>query len=161
VWEFIQEITQVTSQILTMIVAAIGVWVAYMTLLRTPEQPSDIHDVSSTKSKIVNEFEKSKNLIVFQTSDQRTELRATDKGIECHLFDARQEKIGGLQWVISKGEVENIKNNKDFHVTSGFKPRSGNFSIGPRHNWLYSKSLFPEPILLKNQLGKLVDFASS
>ncbi len=93
-----------------------------------------------------------KQLVVFKTQNKRTVLKITDRGLECHLFDAHEEKVGGLQWVISKNDINNI----EYRVIPGLKPTTGVFSIGSHHNCPYSKILFPEPERLEFFLTKIL-----
>ncbi|KAF7766379.1 hypothetical protein PUND_a2196 [Pseudoalteromonas undina] len=46
-------------------------------------------------------------------------------------------------------------------MNPGYKARTGTFTIGPRRNWLYTKSLFPEPDYLETVVKKLLENASS
>ena len=96
-------------------------------------------------------------IMVFQTLDQRTILKATGNGIECYLFDARDGKSSGLQWKISKEQVSFILSDKNYDVVSGLKPKTGLFSIGIQKDLPYSKVLFPKPELLETALTILLE----
>jgi hypothetical protein len=82
------------------------------------------------------------NLVVFETSKQRTELKIGQHGLECWLQDKRT-KTHKHQWSLDKSEIQRIIEEKDFAVTPGYKAQTGLFRLGERRNWLYSKNYFP------------------
>lgn len=87
---------------------------------------------------------------IFSTSKQTTELRATDKGLECHIFDIRHGR-GGHQWTLTKDQLINIQ------VTLKAVPgKAGRLRIGVRIGWLYSYKLWPDPKELVKAINKLV-----
>ena len=154
------DLTQAISQIITIVISCLGVWIAYKTFLKTPEQQPTFNTPSrtlSTKSSIPSiDFEVSTELLVFQTKNQSTKLISTVNGLECHLFDLRQGKESGLQWQLSTDEIKEVLEKKDYFVNPGFRIKSGDFSIGPRKKWLYSKTLFPNPEKLRRRLETIL-----
>lgn len=89
-------------------------------------------------------------LEIFSTSKQTTELRVTDKGLECHLHDIRPGR-GGHQWTLSKEQAKNVD-----VTTPATKNNAGRISIGPRKGWLYSYKLWSEPNKLEKAIKDLV-----
>lgn len=88
---------------------------------------------------------------IFVTSKQTTELRVTDRGLECHIFDIRNGR-GGHQWTQSKAQCTNVK------VTSNAtSSKAGRVTIGARKQWLYSHKLWQNPADLENAIMKLVE----
>lgn len=88
---------------------------------------------------------------IFVTSKQTTELRVTDSGLECHIFDIRNGR-GGHQWTQSKAQCTNVK------VTSNAtSSKAGRVTIGDRKQWLYSHKLWQNPADLENAIMKLVE----
>jgi hypothetical protein len=155
-WQCFVEIVEVVSNIAMTIIAGVGVWIAYMTLLRMPTQETESEKGGSLKSEttIFSEVK------VFETSKQTTWLKVTDQGLECYLYERRSNK-GGLQWILTKGEAKEILSKGNYWVHPGYSLNSGVFSIGPRRNWLYSKKIYPEPNLLDLDLKKLLEKAST
>ena len=156
-WQCFVEIVQVSSQIATTGIAAFGAWLAYQTLLRTPVQEPEPEgaEVSEADAVVPSEVK------VFETSEQTTVLKVTDKGLECYLNDRRPGKRSGHQWTLTKAQAKEILSNRDYRVYPGYSLRSGLFSVGARRNWLYSKKLYPEPSLLELDLQKLLEKAST
>jgi hypothetical protein len=101
-----------------------------------------------------------RELVVFRTKQQRTYLRVSKAGIECHLDDDRPEKRGH-QWTISRDEASRILQGNRILVNPDHTDNSGLFTIGDRRNWMYSKKLFPEPSLLEQALRELLEAAAS
>lgn len=156
-WKCIVEIVQVVTGILTTLIAAIGVCVAYKTLLRTPVQEPE-PDKAQAKE---HEATVPSEVKVFETSKQTTLLRVTENGLECYLDDRRRGKRSGHQWTLTKSQTKEVLSNHDYEVYPGYRLHSGLFSIGPRRNWLYSKKLYPEPDLLKFDIRRLLETAST
>lgn len=151
----IVEWVQVITQLVTAITAVVMAYLAYQTYLKAPEQetesePQDASDESAD--------EKLNEILVFKTSKQKTWLKITEQGLSCRIDDKRDGK-GGAQWTLSKEQVKAILESKAYHVNPGYKVRTGTFTIGPRKNWLYTKSLFPEPDFLESVLKKLLENA--
>jgi len=94
-------------------------------------------------------------LEIFSTTKQTTELRATDKGLECHIHDIRHGR-GGHQWTLTKEQALNIE-----VTTPASSKKAGRVSIGPRSGWLYSYKLWPEPKKLKSAIELLVERVSA
>lgn len=155
-WQFFVEIVQVSTQIITAVIGVLGAWIAYKTFLRTPVQEPEPTNagIAETEATVTSEIK------VFETSDQTTLLRITDKGLECYLDDKRPGKRSGHQWTLTKSQAKETMSKRDFRVYPGYQLRSGLFSIGPRTNWLYSKKLYPEPSFLELEIQRLLEKAS-
>jgi len=79
-------------------------------------------------------------LVVFSTSHQTTELRATEEGLELFLHDTRPGQDKGLMWTIP---AENLK-DATVSVYDSKEPGLGLFGVGENHyDWYYTKRLFP------------------
>jgi len=156
-WSCFVEIVTAVSQIATTIIAVFGAWVAYQTLLRTPNQEPEPQEAEVPEKETVVPSE----VAVFKTSKQTTWLKVTGNGLECHLEDKRPEKRSGHQWTLTKQQAKEILSSRDFRVYPGYKLYTGVFSVGPRRNWLYSKKLYPEPNLLELELQRLLEKAST
>ena len=153
-WSFFAEVVNVVAQIATTCVAAFGAWLAYQTFLRTPHQEPEFVNSRKAGENVRRE------VLVFKTTKQKTRLKVTDNGLECYLDDlvhGRSEH----QWTLSRDQARKILTVGDYRVDPGYKIRSGLFSVGPRRNWLYSKSLYPEPSLLEFQLEDLLKNVST
>lgn len=87
---------------------------------------------------------------IFSTSKQTTELRITERGLECHIHDIRPGR-GGLQWVLSKEEASPIMVTQPAQ-----KGKAGRLRIGPRAGWLYSHKLWTDPAQLQQKVEELV-----
>lgn len=140
------------ATLITTFIAGFGAWIAYLTLLRTPDQQAEPRRVDM----LGEDASKCIEAVVFITSNQKTTLIVTSDGLECYLEDSRPNKNSGKMWVLSKEQAREILTNRDFRVYPGYKINSGTFSIGPRRNWLYSKKIYPEPISLEQKIEKLL-----
>jgi hypothetical protein len=120
----------------------------------------DIEDEVTNLEKELIEIRQKENLPkpnwleVYHTEYQITDLRATEYGLELYLFDNREERKKGLQWKIPVEKLENIevrvypyKNHTE----------SGLFAIGPKYDWLYSKSLFPSEQELYDAIHSMIN----
>jgi hypothetical protein len=156
-WSCFVEIVDVVSKIATTIIAGWGACIAYRTLLKIPSQEAEPTSAKTPKdgAELPNEA------VVFATSDQTTTLRATDKGLECHLEDNRSGKESGLQWILSKEQSKKVLSTHDYRGYPSYKLYTGVFSIGPRRNWLYSKKIYSEPEILELELKRLLEIAST
>lgn len=143
-WPCFAELVDVISKIATPIITGFGVWIAYKTLLRTPTQEPEPEEakVSEKEVKIPSE------VVVFNTSNQTTMFKVTEKGLECYLKDNRLGKRSGHQWTLTKEQAKEILSSRDYRIYPGYKLYSGVFSIGPRKNWLYSKNFFLNQVFL-------------
>jgi hypothetical protein len=142
------------SSIIATLIAGIAAYYAYKQYLQPPVQQPD------PKAGQDNEAEAAPTSVpVFKTAKQETSLKITSEGLECHLADKRSGK-SERQWFLGKVQLATILAANDYSVSPGVKARSGTFSIGPRRNWLYSKSLFPEPDYLHGTLSDLLKRAS-
>ena len=151
-WECFVDVVGIVTQIVTTAIAGFGAWVAYQTLLRMPEQEPEPEKAVVTEA----EARAPTQIKVFETSYQTTYLKVTDNGLKCYLEDTRPGKRSGHQWTLTKTQAKEILSKREFRVYSGYKLRSGLFSIGPRRNWLYSKKLYPEPTLLELDIEKML-----
>ncbi len=88
---------------------------------------------------------------IFSTAKQSTELRVSDRGLECHIHDIRDGR-GGHQWTLTKDQATPVQVTTD--ATSS---KSGKVRIGPRHGWLYSHKLWPDPKVLEQRINELID----
>jgi hypothetical protein len=138
------------SSIIATIIAGVAAYYAYKQYLQPPVQEAD-----PTKA-LDNEAETELTSVpVFETAKQLTTLKITSPGHECHLKDDDPKK-GGLKWILSKDQIAKILANNTYAVNPRLEVRSGTFSVVPRRNWLYSKSLFPELDYLHGMLGDLL-----
>jgi hypothetical protein len=143
------------SSIIATLIAGVAAYYAYKQYLQPPVQTPD------PKAGQDKDAETEPTIVpVFRTAKQLTTLQLTSEGIECHLADKSSDK-SELQWFLSKAQIATILTANDYSVSPGIKARSGTFSIGPRRNWLYSKSLFPEPDYLDGALGDLLKRAAT
>ena len=149
------EWVQVITQVVTAGTAVIMAVLAYKTYLQPPEQPSENEPEDAVNDSAEDTLS---SILVFKTSKQETWLTVTEHGLSCRIDDTRKGK-GGPQWTLTKTQVAEILNANAYHVNSGYKVRTGTFSIGPRRNWLYSKVLFPEPDYLYGVLKQLLQNA--
>ncbi|MCF2827592.1 MULTISPECIES: hypothetical protein [Pseudoalteromonas] len=141
-----------TTQIVTAATAVITAYLAYQTYLKPPEQEDEPEPSSEVDE---SADEKLTETLVFKTSRQKTTLKVTPQGLECYLEDTREGK-GGHQWTLSISDVRAILDAKAYHVNPGYKVKTGTFTLGPKRNWLYTKSLFPEPDYLESVLKSLL-----
>ena len=148
------DMVQVTTQIIGTIIAIIMAYLAWKTYLKKPHQGPEPAHTEDTEA----EVGPLRTMIVFDTTQQQTTLRATGQGIECHLEDKKQGQIQH-QWTISKHQCREILKNKRYSVNPGYKANTGLFAIGQRTNWLYSKKLFPESYYLEDALRQILTTA--
>lgn len=152
------EIIPVVTDVIQTVLVAVGTWVGWKTFFGSSVQKSESERETEEPSVIERSTGKFKDeLIVFETKQQRTTLRATHNGLECILRDSRQGKVSGRQWLLTSENLERIRNEKDYRVVPGLKLRTGVFSIGPRRNWLYTKTLHPDSVALERQIGEIID----
>jgi hypothetical protein len=147
---------QVITQIVTALTAVVMAFFAYRTYLSAPEQETEADPESASEPA---EPEELTEMLVFKTSNQKTFLASTNQGLACRIEDTRSGK-GGPQWTISRANAAAILESRAYHVNPGYKVKTGMFSIGPRKNWLYTKSLFPDPDYLQSVIKKLLENAS-
>lgn len=154
--QFWESITSIVTQVITAGTAVIMAYLGWRTYLKTPEQEPEIEPEDPNDKRADEQI---KEILVFKTSKQKTILNVSRQGLECRIEDTREGK-GGPQWVLTKEQAQSILNSKSFHVNPGYKVNTGTFTLGPRRNWLYTKSLFPDPDYLKGILKKLLERAS-
>jgi hypothetical protein len=142
------------SAAVTTLIAAVTAYYAYRQYLQPLAQEAE-PDVAIDKSASTLKS----NLVVFETSKQRTELKIGPHGLECWLQD-KSTKTPKHQWSLEKSKIQQIIAEKDFAVTPGYKAQTGLFRLGERRNWLYSKKLFPDPEYLRGELSDYLRAAS-
>lgn len=155
--EFWESIISIVTQIITAGTAVVMAYLGWRTYLKSPEQEPE-KEPGTPNDETADE--QIKEILVFKTSKQKTWLTVTGQGLECRIDDTREGK-GGPQWVLTKELAQSILNSESFHVNPGYKVNTGTFTLGPRRNWLYTKSLFPDPDYLKGILKKLLERAAS
>lgn len=154
--DIIIETASTFGEVIAVAVTGFSAWVGYKQLQKRPEQKPATEDIPLQNDLNPNEIKYLSSLIVFESDNQRTTLRANKDSLESHLFDARPNKESSIQWRIPANEVRQIFQEKDFDVNPGYKIKTGTFRIGERRNLLYSKLLFPEPNLFKQKLSALL-----
>lgn len=109
------------------------------------KSPSEIIELLST-SKDFNAQEEditaAEALLLFQTSKQQTWLVATRARLYCVLDDLNKS-FTRVQWTMPAEKLvlsEDVTAEISTHDKS---EKTGLLSIGDRHNWLFSKKLFP------------------
>lgn len=106
------------------------------------EKIRDIVAKSKNFNQIDESVERSRSLLIFETSKQRTWLVSTSHRLYCVLDDIRKDRPK-LQWSMSKTE---IAPNSNYDESIKIKPeteKTGLVDIGTKHkNWLYSTRLF-------------------
>jgi hypothetical protein len=123
-------------------------------------QIEDIEDEVINLEKELIEVQQKENiskpnwLEVYHTEYQITDLRATEYGLELYLFDNRENAKKGLQWKIPIEKLPDIEVRVYPHKDH---TKSGLFAIGPKYDWLYSKSLFPSEQELYGAIHSLID----
>ena len=65
-----------------------------------------------------------------------------------------------LQWALSRQQFKKILVANDYSIGPEVKVRSRAFPVGSRRNWLYSRSLVPEPAYLNGALSNILKRAS-
>ncbi len=154
--DFLQWI-QAGTQVITAITAVVMAYFAYHTYLKSPEQEPESEPETPNDDDAQEELSE---ILVFKTSNQKTFLSVVDKRVSCRIEDSREGK-GGIQWSLSRSQAQSILETHAYHVNPGYKVRTGTFTLGPRRNWLYTKSLFPEPDYLESVLKKLLQNTSN
>ena len=149
-WQCFLEVIDVLSKIAQTGMAGFAAWLAWQTFLREDTQESEIVEQESPVASGVPD------LVIFQTTKQTTTLKKTSSGIECHLDDERPGKKQGRRWTLTPAVIKRILEDSDIYVDQGLKIRTGRISIGTHNNWLYSKSLFPEPSILHQRVVELL-----
>lgn len=147
-WQLSREIVEFVGTIVQSGVAVFLAIIAWKTFLREGVQEvTDEDALTSTKPS---------DLLLFSTSKQKTWLRKTKAGIECHLEDERPGKSSGHRWTMAPHEVKKTVENSQIYVNPGYKLRTGLISIGRHSNWLYSKNLHPDPSELQSKVYALL-----
>lgn len=149
----LSSVIEILSSITNTVVGLVMAWLAYKTYLKAPEQTTEPEPDSASDETAQEELHE---ILVFKTSRQETWLKSSPSGVSCRIVDTRPSK-GGPQWNLSPDIVKSIVETRAYHVNPGYKVRTGTFTLGPKRNWLYTKSLFPEPDYLESVLKKLMD----
>jgi len=142
------------------IAAVYGVWKANDKFL-SKELDEERHPLDPIAPEEIAEGQKPKQYVVFSTSSQTTSLLLTGSGLECHLQGAIGKRTDGLQWRLEEDELSKILKEKDFSATSGYRARTGHFSIGRHKNWLYSKKLYPSSEYLESDIQEILKRVTS
>jgi hypothetical protein len=128
--------------------AVASAYIAWREFIKTPKQESE-------KEKGDKYITSKDEIIVFETSSQRTTILMKFEKLECYLFD-KKKNSNELQWEINKEQAEQILNNNEISVYPSYRPNTGTFTVGQKKNWLYSKKLFPNPDYLREELKNLL-----
>lgn len=155
--EAIKEWVQVITQIITAGTAVVMAYFAYQTYLKAPEQEAESEPEFANDEGAQDKLDA---VLVFKTSKQKTWLTVSPQGLECRIDDTRDGR-GGHQWTLSKTKAQEILLSNSYKVNAGYKVSTGTFTLGPRRNWLYTKSLFPEAEYLHGVLKQLLENASA
>lgn len=101
---------------------------------------------------------KAQELIIFETSRQKTWLLVTENKIFCILDDIDKDSFD-VRWHLTKDKlVEDNKVILDIRINSDYKANTGLVDFGQNHkNWLYSKKLFPTSDNLKQKIIGLIN----
>jgi hypothetical protein len=112
-------------------------------------------------------FEQAENgvegLLFFESKLQRTWLFATQENIFCVLDDVRKQQYE-IRWTITKNYLQRefflISTNLQdefLQINPNYKEKSGQINFGKDHKkWLYSKRLYPNPDILKQDIYELI-----
>ncbi len=149
------DLIQASTQIITTFIASLMAYFAWKTYLKEPLQEAEPSEAKERRDLT----EELTELIVFNTKKQKTTLKANDEGLSCYLKN-KKDNTEQLQWSMSKDEARHYYSRNNFHVYPGYKANVGTFSIGPRRNWLYSKSLFPEAVYLEDEIKLILQSAA-
>jgi hypothetical protein len=152
-----KDCVQVITQIVTALTAVVMAVLAYFAYLQPAEQSQESEPDEASDDSASEELNE---ILVFKTSKQETWLSVLPQGLHCRIKDDRPNK-GGPQWTLSRTQAKEILNSGTFHINPGYKVKTGTFTLGPRRNWLYTKSLFPEPEYLHGILKQLLVNSSS
>ena len=155
-WQLILEVVAVVSDLASVGIAGFGAWLAWRTFVGDSVQTAEAPSEMPLPAAAPTAAESAPPLKLFETKRQTTWLKATEKGLECHLTERRPGKTGGHKWTMAPDEVKRILESSDFYVNPTLKISTGLLSIGSRRNWLYSKKLFPEPEQLHHEIAKLL-----
>ena len=119
---------------------------------------STIVDIKNyINSKLVTDIEenviKSKHLLLFDTSKQKTWIIFSNYKLYCVLDDISKDTFV-VRWNINKNEI--IKGSEvilDIKIHENYSEHSGLVDFGRKHkDWLYSKKLFPNSEILMRTL---------
>lgn len=100
-----------------------------------------------------------RNLVVFSTTTQITELWTSRRGLELYLYDI-EDGAAQRRWTLPPGKLSGIleKGQIEAQPTSKYED-CGLFAIGAYRWWLYSKVLHPSPERLRAELTSLASAA--
>ena len=140
----ITDIVSAGSALIAAITSVVMAVLAYRTYLKEPQETADVDEDKGqgSDSQIID------RLLIFKTSKQKTKLVIEAGELVCYLDDTREGR-GGLQWRLSSEQARGIFAGKGVHANPNYRPRTGLVTIGPKRNWLYSKSLFPDHRILE------------
>jgi hypothetical protein len=87
-----------------------------------------------------------RNLLIFETEDQRTWLSFTSAGLLCILDNRRKGGKMSVKWFTP---LDDLRSAKIETTRNGQSKESGLLRIGERHDWLFTRRLFKENLPLK------------
>ena len=105
-----------------------------------------IHEASRARHGVPATIES--HLLIFSTSNQRTWLSFTDKGLYCSLDNRKKYGRFRVQWFEDAADLRGIQ----VSTTDRPKKRTGLLHIGRHRNWLFTKALFASPEALEQTI---------
>lgn len=99
----------------------------------------------------------SQELMIFETSRQKTWLIATNKKLFCVLDDVEKDTFE-VRWYLTKDNiVKDDSVNLEINVNNTDKKYTGLIDFGSNHkDWLYSKKLFSTKEQIKEKVVELI-----
>ena len=149
------KITDIVSAGSAAIAAGTGLvmaWLAYKEFLKAPEQEYLEQTNGYPQEEDSSELTK---ITIFKTSKQATVLSIVDEQLQCEIVDTRPGR-GGVQWKFPREVCKKILDENAVHANPSYKHQTGRVTIGPKKNWLYSKSLYWDPTVLENDIISLL-----
>ncbi len=102
------------------------------------------------------DLDNAESLLIFTSSKQQTWLITTAARLYCVLDDIRKTRPE-LQWILTQGELISEGEITATVRTKDKSERTGLLDVGPRRNWLFSKTLFVDEPLEKRLITTLRD----
>ena len=155
-WQMASTITDwisASSALGATIIAGMTAYLAYKQYLRPLSQEAEPDAASDDTA-----ADKKAELVVFETSKQRTKLTVQSRSLECWLLN-KETSDDRHQWTLGATEIRRILDQRDVIVTPGYRSQTGLFKMGTKRNWLYSKKLFPDPDYLRGELHEILETA--
>lgn len=150
------------SSVAATLITGATAWFGYRTYLAGPVEELVPEETEPNIDEGVPSAHNSR-VDVFDTGKQTTTLYVTENGLACDLIykDGREKGNRNPKWRFDPKECQNFLSGEDFLVDSGYKVKTGRFSIGPRRNWLYSKELFGDERLFSMAIKNLLTEAAA